>query len=137
DTVAHTRSHLTDWLHDQMVRHQFDTEMEFGPSTLPAAMAETARRRPRHMVLQDVTMKALNYKRLSIACDLFARELKESIDPSSTRVGVLLPNVNAMPIMILSLWQIDKIPAVLNFSTGPAVHLACARLAELRQIITS
>ena len=136
-SVTHARSQLTDWLHDQMVRQQFDTEMEFGPPTLPAAMAETARRRPRHVVLQDATMKELNYKRLSLACDVFARELKDAIEPAASHVGVLLPNVNAMPIVLLSLWQIGKVPAVLNFSTGPSVLLACARLAELRQIITS
>ena len=53
------------------------------------------------------------------------------------RIGVLLPNVNAMPVVLLSLWASGKVPAILNFSTGPATMLACARLAGLKQIITS
>src|SRR5436189_113764 len=53
------------------------------------------------------------------------------------RVGVLLPNVNAMPATLLGLWAAKKIPAVLNYSTGPAVLLECARLARVKQIITS
>src|SRR3954469_14515102 len=67
-SVTRARAHLTDWLHDQMVRHQFETEMQFGPPTLPQAIEETARRRPKHIVLQDASMKALSYKRLSVAC---------------------------------------------------------------------
>src|SRR6185436_14784422 len=137
-SVTHARSHLTDWLHDQMVRQQFETEMQFGPPTLPEAIEETARRRPKHIVLQDASMKALSYKRLSLTSDLFARELESSLNGSpAPRVGVLLPNVNALPIVVLSLWQLGKVPAVLNFSTGPAILLACARLAELKQIVTS
>jgi acyl-[acyl-carrier-protein]-phospholipid O-acyltransferase / long-chain-fatty-acid--[acyl-carrier-protein] ligase len=53
------------------------------------------------------------------------------------RVGVLLPNVNAMPLVLLSLWSAGFVPAILNFSTGPATMLACAELAGLKQIITS
>ena len=54
----------------------------------------------------------------------------------SERVGVLLPNVNAMPVTIFSLWAAGKVPAILNYSTGTAVLLACARLAGLKHIIT-
>jgi acyl-[acyl-carrier-protein]-phospholipid O-acyltransferase / long-chain-fatty-acid--[acyl-carrier-protein] ligase len=56
---------------------------------------------------------------------------------SQERIGVLLPNVNALPVLLLCLWSLGKVPAILNFSTGPAVMLQCARLAGLRQIITS
>src|SRR5262249_54435867 len=57
--------------------------------------------------------------------------------PDHGRVGVLLPNVNAMPITLMGLWAANKVPAILNYSTGPAILLECARLAGLRQIITS
>jgi acyl-[acyl-carrier-protein]-phospholipid O-acyltransferase/long-chain-fatty-acid--[acyl-carrier-protein] ligase len=53
------------------------------------------------------------------------------------RIGILLPNVNAMPVVLLSLWFAKKVPAILNYTVGPAILLACARVAELKQIITS
>src|SRR5262245_61411523 len=34
-SVTEARGHLTDWLRDQMVRQQFETEMAFGPKTVP------------------------------------------------------------------------------------------------------
>jgi acyl-[acyl-carrier-protein]-phospholipid O-acyltransferase/long-chain-fatty-acid--[acyl-carrier-protein] ligase len=52
-------------------------------------------------------------------------------------VGVLLPNVNAMPVALLSLWAAGRVPAVMNFSTGIPVMLACAQLAGLRHLVTS
>ena len=50
------------------------------------------------------------------------------------RVGVLLPNVNAMPVVTFSLWAAGKVPAVLNYSSGPSspAGLRQARGAEAR-----
>ncbi len=56
---------------------------------------------------------------------------------SNEHVGVLLPNVNALPVTLLSLWQAGKVPAILNYTTGPAVMLACAQLAGLKHIVTA
>lgn len=49
----------------------------------------------------------------------------------------MLPNVNATPVVLLALWQLGKVPAILNFSTGIPTMLACTELAGLKQIITS
>jgi acyl-[acyl-carrier-protein]-phospholipid O-acyltransferase/long-chain-fatty-acid--[acyl-carrier-protein] ligase len=38
---------------------------------------------------------------------------------------------------MLSLWAAGRVPAMLNFSTGPAVMLKCCELAGLKQILTS
>jgi hypothetical protein len=43
----------------------------------------------------------------------------------------------AVRVTLLSLWALEKTPAVLNFSTGPATMLDCVRLAGLKQVITS
>ncbi|MBI5773923.1 MAG: AMP-binding protein [Verrucomicrobia bacterium] len=56
---------------------------------------------------------------------------------TGVRVGVLLPNVNATPVVLLALWKLGKVPAVLNFSTGTPTMLACAELAGVKHIITS
>jgi acyl-[acyl-carrier-protein]-phospholipid O-acyltransferase/long-chain-fatty-acid--[acyl-carrier-protein] ligase len=131
------RARLTDWLRDQMIRQRFETEMEFGPATLPEAITETARQRPRQVILQDFTMQELTYRRLLAGVDLLASQWRTLLSDPGSRVGVLLPNVNAMPIAILSLWAAGKVPAVLNYSSGPSSLLACAKLAGLKHLITS
>jgi acyl-[acyl-carrier-protein]-phospholipid O-acyltransferase/long-chain-fatty-acid--[acyl-carrier-protein] ligase len=82
--------------------------------------------------LQDLT-----YRRLLVGADLLAGEWRKLGSEPGQRVGVVLPNVNAMPVVTLSLWAAAKIPAILNYSTGMTTLLACARLAGLKHIITS
>jgi acyl-[acyl-carrier-protein]-phospholipid O-acyltransferase/long-chain-fatty-acid--[acyl-carrier-protein] ligase len=57
-------------------------------------------------------------------------------DPGQ-RVGVLLPNVNAMPVTMLSLWAAGKVPTVLNYSIGTSALVACVKLAGLKHVVTS
>jgi acyl-[acyl-carrier-protein]-phospholipid O-acyltransferase/long-chain-fatty-acid--[acyl-carrier-protein] ligase len=72
-----------------------------------------------------------------VGAQLLAAKFGELLKGDSQRVGVLLPNVNAMPVTMLSLWAVGKVPAILNYSTGMPIMLACAQLAGLKQVITS
>jgi acyl-[acyl-carrier-protein]-phospholipid O-acyltransferase / long-chain-fatty-acid--[acyl-carrier-protein] ligase len=134
-TAARTR--LTEWLRHQMVRQRFETEMAFGPATVPEAIMETARRRPQQVILEDVSLQKLTYRRLLLGADLLAREWQGLLRNSAPRVGLLLPNVNALPVTMLSVWLAGKVPAVLNYSTGMVSMVSCARLAGLKHIISS
>lgn len=135
-STAQARSLFTNWLRDKMVQQQFEVEMTLGPQTAAAAVVETASRFPSHTILMDVT-SSLTYKRLLVGVDLMSFQLCQVLHRDVKHVGVLLPNVNATPVVLLSLWSIAKVPAIFNFSTGPAIMLACAQLAGVKQIITS
>jgi len=135
-STTQSRTILTNWLRDKMIFQQFDTEMKFGERTIPEAIIATARSKPGHVVLEDVTAP-LNYRRLLVGASLLGEGIARRIHPDQRRVGVLLPNVNGTPVTLLALWAIGKIPALLNFSTGPTVMLACCQLAGLKQVITS
>ncbi len=131
------RSKITNWLREQMVELQFRTEMAFGATTVPAAILATACAQPRRVMLQDLTMQKVTYRTLMAGARLLAGQWARVLNTSERRVGLLLPNVNAMPVTLLSLWTAGKIPAVLNYTSGSAVMLSCARVAGLQQIITS
>ncbi|KAF0174672.1 MAG: acyl-acyl-carrier-protein-phospholipid O-acyltransferase [Limisphaerales bacterium] len=135
-STSQSRSLFTRWLRDQMVGQQFRTEMEFGPTSIPAAIAETAAAEPGKVILEDATLTELTYRKLLIGAGLMGERLAQQCG-TSPRVGVLLPNVNATPVVLLALWQLGKVPAILNFSTGTATMLACAELAGLKHIVTS
>ncbi len=136
-STSQARLHLTRWLRQQLVEQQFRVEMEYGPQTVPAAIRETARRLPRKGILEDASRQKLSYRRLMAGAALLAKQWRQRLPASPERVGVLLPNVNATPIVLLSLWSAGRVPAILNFSMGVAVILSCARLAGLTRIITS
>ncbi len=138
--VSHTieRQKLTTWLRDQLVRQQFEVETSDGAQSVLAAIAEIAAAIPRRIALEDVTLKPLTFRRLMVGTDALASAWKAHLSPTrAERIGVLLPNVNALPVTILSLWAAEKIPALLNFSTGIPTMLQCVRLAGVKQILTS
>jgi len=135
-STSAARDHLTDWTLDRMREQRFAVEHACGPRTLPAAIRAAARRAPGAIAVADIT-SALTYRRLFAGSALLARQFRSLLAPGTERVGVLLPNVNATPVTLLALWSLGKVPAVLNYTTGPAIMLTCARLAGLKRIVTS
>ena len=71
-----------------------------------------------------------------VGADVLAHALRSNISDGE-RVGLLLPNVNATPVVILALWRLGKVPAMLNFSSGTPTMLTCVELAGMKHIITS
>lgn len=136
-STTRARAILTTWLRDQLIRQQFDVEMHFGPANLLDAVLEIGVRRPSFEVLRDAMRQSLTYRRLLVGTELFAQEWTERLRSDAPRVGVLLPNVVATPVVLTSLWAAGRVPALLNFSTGSAVMRTCCELAGIRQIITS
>lgn len=135
-STGRARALLTNWLRDQMVRQQFEVEMKFSPPNVLTAVTETARKNPGKLVLEDATLQKLTYRKLMVGAEVLAHTLCGNVS-SGERVGLLLPNVNATPVVILTLWQLGKVPALLNFSSGIPTMLACVELAGLKDVITS
>ena len=137
-STSQARNALTNWLRDRMVSQQFVVEMQLGPRTVLGALAETARRRPRFVVMEDASRQELTWRRLMVGVELLARQWRTTpVLGQDQRIGILLPNISATPMVLLSLWAANKVPAILNYSTGAATMLACVQLAGLKRIITS
>jgi len=136
-STTHARAILTSWLRAKLLGQQFETEMQFGAQTLLTAISDMASLMPSKVILEDALNNQLTYQNLLIGGDLLAQELGKAIPATQVRIGVLLPNVNATPLVMLALWKLGKVPAVLNFSTGMSVMLACSELATLKYIVTS
>ncbi len=148
--TTQARAQLTGWLRDQVVRQQFEVEMERGPGNVLSAIVESARHQPGKTVLEDATRKTLTYRALMLGVAVMAEQFAQRFEApaanparagsetgAAERIGVLLPNLNTTPVVLLALWAAGKVPAVLNFSTGTPVMLACVELAGLKRIITS
>lgn len=135
-STSQARAQLTTWLRDHMVDQQFRVERRWGSNHVLEALVETAKRDLSKPILQDIT-QTLSYRTLLVGADLLAEHLAGVLTPGTERVGVLLPNINATPVVMLALWSLGRCPAVLNFSAGLGVMRDCAALAGLQQIITS
>ena len=131
------RTFLTDWLRERMVEQQLQTEIKFGPHSLAEAIINTARKQPKKVVLEDFTLTKISSRRLLVSADLLADRFAARMDGRQERIGVLLPNTNAMPVSLLALWSLGKVPAILNYTAGPTSMRRCAELAALEQVVTS
>ncbi|MBI3884388.1 MAG: AMP-binding protein [Opitutae bacterium] len=135
-TVA--RQKITMWLRDEIVRQQFEAEMQEGPRTLATAIAETAAAIPNRIALEDISFTELTYRRVMTGTEVLARRWRAHFTAGrGERIGVLLPTVNGGALTVLSLWAAGKVPTFLNFSAGGAAMVVCAELAGLKHVVTS
>jgi acyl-[acyl-carrier-protein]-phospholipid O-acyltransferase/long-chain-fatty-acid--[acyl-carrier-protein] ligase len=116
------------------------TEMVFSTSEPPRTLFESlihARSlngaRP---VLEDVTRSPVGYREIIRGAFALGRPLAKRTSPGE-RVGVLLPNTIAAVVTFFALQAGSRVPAMLNFSAGPAAIDAARRAAELKLVITS
>jgi acyl-[acyl-carrier-protein]-phospholipid O-acyltransferase/long-chain-fatty-acid--[acyl-carrier-protein] ligase len=72
-----------------------------------------------------------------VATELLSRAWRRLNLGRGERVGVILPNVNGLPVTLLSLWAVGAVPTILNYSSGIPALCDCARLAGLTRIVTS
>lgn len=127
------------WLEDQFRILQFDAEMELGPDTLPQAILETARFFPEKLIMEDLTLSRVTYRKFLLGVNLLRAPVSKALSAEKTRdpVGILLPNVNAHPILMTCLWTLRKTPALLNYTQSVPAQLACAEISGIKSIFTS
>ncbi|MGB0580811.1 MAG: AMP-binding protein, partial [Limisphaerales bacterium] len=134
---AKARAVYTRWLRDRMTLLEYESENALGPATVPLAIAEAAARQPGKKIIEDMTLKPLTYRRLLAGAGALADALGDPLIGAGRRVGVLLPNINALPVTLMALWRVERVPAILNYSVGMATLHACCEVADLTKVITS
>jgi acyl-[acyl-carrier-protein]-phospholipid O-acyltransferase/long-chain-fatty-acid--[acyl-carrier-protein] ligase len=88
------------------------------------------------IVARDTTSGTITYRRLLTGAAVLGRALAPLSAPAEA-VGVLMPNANATMALVLGLISSGRVPAMLNFTAGPANLLNACRAAEIRTIVTS
>ena len=85
---------------------------------------------------EDTVSGTITYRRLLTGAAVLGRTLAPFSAPGES-VGVLMPNANATMALVLGLISSGRVPAMLNFTAGPANILNACRAAEVRTIVTS
>jgi acyl-[acyl-carrier-protein]-phospholipid O-acyltransferase/long-chain-fatty-acid--[acyl-carrier-protein] ligase len=129
------RAYLRRELRDVMVDLIFSTAQV--DMTLFDALLEARRLHGSgHPIIDDVDQQPLTYGRL-IAASLALGRVLAKRTRRGERVGVLLPTSRAAVVTFFGLQATSRIPAMLNFSTGPASAQAACTAAEVRVIVTA
>jgi acyl-[acyl-carrier-protein]-phospholipid O-acyltransferase/long-chain-fatty-acid--[acyl-carrier-protein] ligase len=129
------RAALRRELGDVMVQLVFETARI--DMTLFDALLEARRMHgSRHIVIDDMDQQPMGYGRLITA----SYALGSALAARSTRgerVGVLLPTSRAAVVTFFGLQAHERVPAMLNFSTGPASAKAACTAAQIRTVVTA
>lgn len=87
-------------------------------------------------IAEDASRKTLTYRQLLLKSYVLGNTIKNII-PTDEYVGVMMPNVLANVVLVFGLIGHDKVPTMLNFSSGIAQVLSCVKTVKLKTIITS
>ena len=89
-----------------------------------------------HPILADLE-RTLTYRQFLRAIHAIAQPLKRALPRTQDAVGILLPNVIAMPVTFFAAHALLRTPVMLNYTAGLANLASACRTAGLTHIVTS
>ncbi|KQP28172.1 2-acyl-glycerophospho-ethanolamine acyltransferase [Methylobacterium sp. Leaf102] len=90
----------------------------------------------RRNALEDPVTGKLSYARLVMGANILGRKLMP-LAPEGRPIGLMLPNANGAAVTFFALASAGRVPAMINFSAGPANVLSACRAAQVETILTS
>ena len=87
-------------------------------------------------ILEDVNRKPLTYRKILLGAHVLGRRLAAGTAPGES-VALLLPNVAATGVAFFGLQATGRVPAMLNFTAGPANIAAACDVAQVKKVVTS
>lgn len=129
------RAALRRALRDEMVQTMFDTARI--ETTLFDALLEARQQHGgAHLIADDIEFTPMTYRGLIAASFAVGGALARRTRRGE-RVGVLLPTSRASVVTFFGLQAEGRVPAMLNFSTGPAAAQAACTAAQITLVVTA
>jgi acyl-[acyl-carrier-protein]-phospholipid O-acyltransferase / long-chain-fatty-acid--[acyl-carrier-protein] ligase len=122
-------------LGDQMVQSMF-AAAHIDTTLFDALLEARAQHGGGHVIADDLEMRPLTYRGLVAASFALGRVLAARTR-AGERVGVLLPTSRASLVTFFALQAYRRVPAMLNFSTGPAAAIAACQGSQITLIVTA
>jgi acyl-[acyl-carrier-protein]-phospholipid O-acyltransferase/long-chain-fatty-acid--[acyl-carrier-protein] ligase len=122
-------------LQEAMVSTAFDAR-DIEKSLFAATLDAAARYGAKTPIMEDINREPITYGRLILGACALGRALAEHTQ-AQERVGLMMPNANATLVAFLGLGAFNRVPAMLNFSTGAEGMLNACAAAQIRIVISS
>jgi acyl-[acyl-carrier-protein]-phospholipid O-acyltransferase/long-chain-fatty-acid--[acyl-carrier-protein] ligase len=87
--------------------------------------------------IEDPLGSKLSYKTLIVGAQVLGAKLAPMLPGQGETVGVLLPNSAGVAVTFFALQTIGRVPAMLNFTAGPANVVAACTAAKVSVVLTS
>lgn len=90
----------------------------------------------KHIVAEDLERSPISYDALITRTLIIGNALKK-ITAKNENVGVMLPNSTKTLFVLLGLQYGERVPAMLNFSTGAAGMISACQTAQIQTVLSS
>ena len=100
------------------------------PSTLGASFIRLCKEHGKRPLFNDSTGKKVTYRKALMGAFVLGRYLSQFPDRN---IGIMLPNLTVTALIFMGLQVFRKVPAFLNYSSGPAALTHAMELADLRR----
>ena len=84
-----------------------------------------------HIIAEDATRKPIHYGQLLTGSRVLGSKICDNTKPGEY-VGVMLPNMVSSIVTFFALQAYDRVPAMLNFSTGAHNLTSACKTAEIK-----
>lgn len=130
------RSHeVSNQLYDMMVEMLYESS-KINENLFVSLLNAAKINGKNHIIAEDINRKPIKYKTLILKSYVLGKAMERSF-PEEETLGILMPNVLANVVAFFALQSVDKVPAMLNFSTGVAQVLSCVKTVQLKTVLTS
>lgn len=122
-------------LYDIMSDMTFDSYEKDLPvfEALTRSMAMAGRFKP---IMEDTERKPVKFMGLFLKSFILGRLIQRAV-PDEKYVGLMVPTSNTCALTVLGLHAFGKVPAMINFTSGPKQVLATCRTVGLKTIVTA
>lgn len=90
----------------------------------------------RNEMVEDIERKPQSYKNILVKTFALSSQFN-AISKKGESIGIMLPNSIANLCTFLGLTAYDRVPAMINFSSGERNITNCCKMAQVKKIITS
>lgn len=122
-------------LYDMMTEMMFKTR-QTQDTLYQALLSAKAAHGRGHVICEDIERKPLSYQKFILRCIILGRYFSKITKPQD-RVGIMLPNSVATAALFFGLQAFSRVPAMLNYSTGPKNLLSACEIANIKRVYTS
>ncbi|MCB9978140.1 MAG: acyl-[ACP]--phospholipid O-acyltransferase [Rhodospirillales bacterium] len=88
------------------------------------------------IILEDIERKPMTFQKLVQASVILGRKIV-GFTHKGESVGLMLPNSAGAVVTFFALQSCGRVPAMLNFSTGPKAMISACKTAQIKTVVTS
>ncbi len=131
DARAKSSNHLYEILASMRFEAQDTNKTLF--NAVIDAMKKVGRRKP---MMEDTERKPLRFQQVFLRAFILGGLINKKL-PDDKVLGVMLPTSNACVLTLLGLHAYGKVPAMINFSSGPKQVVSTCKTACIKTVLTA